>query len=496
MLPTSQLEQLRRQVEAETGMDLGEARFPRFQAAVARLQGQHPGADFDRLLARAEDHAAILERLTAELTVGESFFFRNEHHFRALRERVFPDILVANAAKREIRIWSAGCATGEEPYSVAILLDQLLAGNGSWQVSILGTDLNLEFLERARQGRYRQWSFRQTDIQHNPCYFSTAGEWFVLSPKVRQHVRFAYLNLVKDVYPSPMTGTLGLDLILFRNVAIYLKPEVTKAIMERFQRALSPGGWLLIGEVELSLAHTAGLEARTFDCATFFQKPAGAPMEALLPGPFLMPPVPVVKTPGAAALPWVPALPQWGPLPWTGASPRAASAATPAVATLGEQVQRCLHLRDLAGAERALDRIAPARERAQNRLRYAQSLLGVAEIARARLMLEVCLREEPLLIEAHLLKASFAEEAGDLAAAEQSYRRALFLDRRCALAHFHLALVLQQRGIAAEARRSLATALKLTREKKPQMLVEYGEGICYGRLLEMVTLLTRDALGT
>src|SRR5947209_3349573 len=142
----AELERLRQLAEAETGMDLAGTRFPRLQTAVERILASQPGGNLDRLLARCEEHPAFLEALTAELTVGESFFFRNEHHFRALREQVLPDILRDNAAQREIRIWSAGCSTGEEPHSLAILLDQILSDRGHWQVSILGTDLNLAFL--------------------------------------------------------------------------------------------------------------------------------------------------------------------------------------------------------------------------------------------------------------------------------------------------------------------------------------------------------------
>ena len=491
---SAEMEQLRQRLEAETGMDLGGTRLPRLQAAVERILAKQPGMDPERLLARTQADPAFLECLTTELTVGESFFFRNEHHFRALRDHVFPEIFRDNAAQREVRVWSAGCATGEEPYSLAILLDQLLAERGQWQVSILGTDLNLGFVERAREARYRQWSFRQTAIQQDPRYFSPQDDWFILSPKVRGHVRFAYLNLVKDVYPSALTGTLGLDLIVFRNVAIYLKPEVTKAIIERFQRALRPGGWLLLGEVELSLAATAGLQARPFDQATFYQKPAGTPAGPAAPGLAILPPLATVLSPGNPTMPLVPTLPQWGPLPWTAAAGRGTAPATrprkPAETSPWEQVERCLHHQDLAGAERVLDRMSPARARAQNRLRYVQWLLGTAEIGRARQMLELCLREEPLLIEAQLWKASFAEEAGDLATAEQAYRRALYIDRQCPMAHFHLALVLQQKGDPLGARRSLQTTLELIRGKNAQALVEYGEGICYGRLQEMATLMS------
>ena len=108
-------------------------------------------------------------------------------------------------------------------------------------------------------------------------------------------------------------------------------------------------------------------------------------------------------------------------------------------------------------------------------------------------MLELCLREEPLLIEAQLLRASFAEEAGDLSAAEQAYRRALYVDRGCPMAHFHLALVQQQQDNQAEALRSLRTARQLIQGKDPHATVEYGEGVCYGRLREMVSLLMGES---
>jgi chemotaxis protein methyltransferase CheR len=492
MVSTSQLEHLRLRAEAETGMDLAGTRFPRLQAALERVLAQRPGADLERILAHADELAAFVENLTAELTVGESFFMRNEHHFRALREQVFPQILRDNASQREVRVWSAGCATGEEPYSLAILLDQLLAGQGHWQVSILGTDLNLAFLERARQARYRQWSFRQTDVHQDRRYFSADGEWFVLAPRLCSPVRFAYLNLVKDVYPSAMTGTLGLDLILFRNVAIYLRPEVTTAIIERFQRALRPGGWLLLGEVELSLTQTAGLERRQFEQATFFQKPTGLPGGAPPLASSLAPPGVAAQSLGGTSIPGVPVLPHWAPLPWTTAVRRSAPARSADLA-LFEQVERHARLKEFTEAERVLESIASTKERAQRRLRYIRLLLETAEVARVRHLLDVCLREEPLTIEGQLLKAGFAEEVGDLDSAEQAYRRALYIDRQCVLAHFHLGLVLQQKGDQAGTRRSLQTTLELIRDKNPQALVEYGEGICYGRLLEMATLLMHSS---
>jgi chemotaxis protein methyltransferase CheR len=506
-----QVESLRQWVESETGMDLAGTRFLRLKDAVERIL-QRPAADGEmhRIMARPDQRANFLENLAGRLTVGESFFFRNEHHFRALREHVLPQILRENADRREIRIWSAGCATGEEPYSLAILLDQILGGGSPWRVSILGTDLNPDFLERAREGCYRQWSFRHTDIQENQGYFCRQGDIYRLVPRVRDWARFAYLNLVKDVYPSPLTGTVGLDLILFRNVAIYLKPEVTAAIIGRFRQALRPGGWLLLGETEVNVAPTEGFEPRRFEQATFHQtKPDRA---ASTQGSAQCPAARAGRRFAGRRVPG-PAASRLGSLcrPFRARRERGASEKEPsrkgravalsvpgsldsgeAEGSVWELVERCLGRREFAEADRAIGRIADTKQRAAIRLRYTRELLASAEIGQAREMLDLCLTEDPLLIAAQLLKASFAEETGDLDAAERHYRQALYIDRNCPIAHFQLALVQRQRGQASAAARSLRTVLKLTRGKDSHALVEHGDGVCYGRLKELVSLLTEN----
>ncbi|MFN3148447.1 CheR family methyltransferase [Bremerella sp.] len=489
-------ETLRPLVEDETGMDFSGSRFTRLRDAVAKVLARQAGEDqLDVLLHSPQQRACFLEQVTAELTVGESFFFRNEHHMKVLREHVLPDILRENAAKREIRIWSAGCAGGEEPYSLAILLDEILGARQDWRVSILGTDLNPEFLERARGGKYRAWSFRHTHVHENPRYFTPDNnDNFLLAPKIRDVVRFAYLNLVKDVYPSPLTGTLGIDLILFRNVAIYLQQDVTQAILKRFHQSLRPGGWLLLGETEVSTAPTKGFVVRRFDQATFHQRP---PMDDTTLGEqqasvsVLASMVLQRKDPrpedhrfapthskGASA-----SLPDWVPLP----KKRTTEQTTKA--SILDQVEQLMAGHRLEDANRAIERVIDTKQRARLRFRLVQAKLETADTAGARKMLERCLVEDPLLIEARLLEASFAEELGDVAKAEQAYRKALYANRNCAMAHFHLALLLQQKGDDAGARRSLKATLKLVEANDAHELVEYGEGVCFGRLKEMAQMI-------
>lgn len=489
-------ETLRPLVEAETGMDFSGSRFSRLRDAVAKVLARQSGVDqLDSLLRSPQQRACFLEQVTAELTVGESFFFRNEHHMRVLREHVLPEIVRENAIKREIRIWSAGCAGGEEPYSLAILLDEILGGRQDWRISILGTDLNPEFLERARRGKYRSWSFRHTRVHEDRRYFTPQDkENYQLAPKIQDVVRFAYLNLVKDVYPSPLTGTLGLDLILFRNVAIYLQQDVIRAILKRFQQSLRPGGWLLLGETEVSTAPTEGFIPRRFDQATFHQRASGDDIAlsekqssvSVLASMMLERKEPRPEDPVSApalSKSAVVSLPEWVPLP------KRRMTEVPTRASILEQIEQLMEAHRLEEAGRAIERIVDKKQRARLRFRLVQAQLETADTAAARKMLERCLVEDPLMIEARLLEASFAEELGDVAKAEQAYRKALYANRNCAMAHFHLALLLQQKGDDAGARRSLKATLKLIEEKDAHELVEYGEGVCFGRLKEMTQMI-------
>lgn len=503
-LPPVWWDDMRRTLEAETGMDLTGPRNGRLRDALASVI-RRTALDLQTLLSGPESHTRFVESVVAELTIGESFFLRNEHHMRALHQIVLPEILTANHAQQEVRLWSAGCAAGEEPYSLAILLDQLMGQPQTWQVSILGTDLNPQFLERGREGLYRQWSFRQTQIHKDTRFFTSEQDGYRVQEHLRRQVRFGYLNLVKDIYPSVLNGTLGLDLILFRNVAIYLKPEVTSIILQRLYRALRPGGWLLLGEIEVTLAEVQGFETHRFPHATFHRKPLDATSAFVA-----VPPLPI-RTVTEFAIPplapstmWcpggiVPILPEWVPLPVLSAP--SASSSPPVSSYPGDRKlpstplsadSATVHVVSIDVHRQRILEEANAGRRAAERFRMVHVMLETGQTAQAREELEICLQENPLHIEAYLLQAGLAEDLGQLREAERAYRRALYLDRECALAHFHLGLVLQQLGETAGSIRSLKTARVLSSRRDPRDLVEHGDGVCYGRLHEMVLVLTGE----
>jgi Tfp pilus assembly protein PilF len=225
------------------------------------------------------------------------------------------------------------------------------------------------------------------------------------------------------------------------------------------------------------------------DRAVFYRKKHGPAAIGAQPSAFV--PAPVLPHPWQPPTVTVPRTPRT-----RGAIERTLLAAPASVGeepsktpSLLERIDHHLSRQEFAEAERVIDAVSARKERAAARLRYVLHLVGCAEIQRAKDMLERCLSEEPLQIEAHLLKASLAEEAGNLAEAEGEYRRALYVDRRCAIAHFHLALVQQEQNDVNGSRRSLQTVLDLTQNSDPNELAEHSDGVCYGRLREMVEMI-------
>ncbi len=220
---------------------------------------------------------ALWQELVAAITIGETYFFRNQAHFAALRDHVLPELIAqrSNMDLKQIRVWSAGCASGEEPYSIAILLRELLGDAfDSWFVSILATDINVANLQRASRGLYRPWSFRgETPENLLERWFTEQEGAYQLDKSIRDMVIFMPLNLVSDDYPTFQTGTINLDLIICRNVTIYFEQATTARVAGRFFQALNDGGWLLVGHSEPLAANYEGFESRNFTNAVFYQKP-------------------------------------------------------------------------------------------------------------------------------------------------------------------------------------------------------------------------------
>jgi len=246
------------------------------------------------------------DSLVSALTVGETYFFRNKGHFDVLAQHILPELIARwEHSNRRIRIWSAGCATGEEPYSIAMLLHELIPNPASWNILILATDINRAVLRQAQEGLYGAWSFRGVDKRVQDRYFRLDGnKRFAIAKEIKRMVTFDYLNLVDDYYPSLSNNTNAMDVILCRNVTIYFNSEVTRQVLGRFYKCLTNGGWLIPGASEPNMVFYQDFEPRNFPGAVVYRKPAVAKAK-VRPAFVFEPPAPVVKAPKSEPFPRV-----------------------------------------------------------------------------------------------------------------------------------------------------------------------------------------------
>lgn len=186
--------------------------------------------------------------LACLLTNKESFFFRDVDQWTVIKNNILPEI-IKNNPQREVKIWSAGCSTGEEPYTLAMILVSTLPDWRIWKINILGTDLCNNVLKQAREGYYDQMSFRSISSQYRDKFFKTKpdGKWQI-DASIRNLVTFKQANLL-----SNFVDDQNFNLIICRNVFIYLQQEANTKIMSNFSDALVPGGYLVTGHGELQL---------------------------------------------------------------------------------------------------------------------------------------------------------------------------------------------------------------------------------------------------
>ena len=190
------------------------------------------------------------QQLLDEVTIQETHFFRNPPQVRALRQHVLPELLrQAEAHGRRLRIWSAGCSTGEEPYSVAMLLRELLPATAGWDVKVIATDVSSRAITAARTGRYGARAVQMASPEELSRHFMAAPDGgHEVRPEVRELVEFRHHNLVTEAVPFAPSERI--DLILCRNVTIYFGRETTRALMTRLHDCLRDGGYLFLGHSE------------------------------------------------------------------------------------------------------------------------------------------------------------------------------------------------------------------------------------------------------
>jgi chemotaxis protein methyltransferase CheR len=366
---------------------------------------------------------------------------------------------------RRLRIWSAGCASGEEAYTLAIVVYRAIADLKDWQIHILATDVNPKSLQKADGGLYSKWSFRDTPPAIMEKYFTRRDRGYEIQPHIKGMVSLAYLNLVEDNYPSLATQTNAMDLILCRNVLMYFAPAQSQKVLQNLSRCLVEGGWLMIGLTEASQARRAPLATVTFPEASVYRKEfsgktcptfqqAQNSVDQALPRPDLS----AIREPARGQPAEVP--------PW-------AAPLTP--------------LPDLSEAAVAGAGTLPGEpDRVQDMARRARDCADMGELSLARQWCERALAVDRLNPALHYLHAAVMQEQEALDEAAMALRRAIFLDQDFVMAHFAMGNLALRRGDARGARKQFDNVLALLKVYQQDELLPESEGITAGRMKEIV----------
>ncbi|MDQ0471351.1 CheR family methyltransferase [Labrys wisconsinensis] len=238
---------LRRLLKDRSGLVLSEDKQYLAESRLLPVARRHGLASLSDIVARLRAGTPALEAAVVEaMTTNESFFFRDKLPFEHFREAMLPALMGARAAQRRLRIWCAAASTGQEPYTLAMMLDGLGAKVAGWSIEILATDLSNQVLERARSGLYTQFEVqRGLPIQLLMKHFAQKGDMWEIEPKIRAMVQFRPLNLLRDF------SALGrFDIVYCRNVLIYFDAETKIDVLGRIARQLAPDGFLILGAAE------------------------------------------------------------------------------------------------------------------------------------------------------------------------------------------------------------------------------------------------------
>jgi chemotaxis protein methyltransferase CheR len=471
-------------------------------AEALRRRLEDTGLSPDLYLASLESTTQVRDEIRSvaqELTVTETYFFRNEPQFRALREVVLPDCVRAQAARRRLRILSAGCASGEEAYSIAILLRDAAELLG-WDVAIRGIDINVAMLARASRAHYSAWSLRETPAELRARCFRVLGREFLLEERFRTLATFDERNLAEP--DAAFWAPESFDVVFCRNVLMYFTPETAEAVVARIARSLVPGGYLFLGHAEtlrglshdFQLCHTHGTFYYQRHPRVGRARPEPAsPGPALEPSPELLP----ALSPLLPNDSWVEAIGRSAERihSLTSSDAGARVERDPAAATtlragryagdLGVAVELIRQER-FPEAEAALTTL-PAGSAGDADVLLLRAILVThgGDLAAAEKLCAKVLELDGMTAGAHYLMALCREDAGDRAGASHHDRIAAYLDPGFALPRLHLGLLARRSGDQAGARGEFGEALLLLQREDASRLLLFGGGFSREALIAL-----------
>lgn len=413
-----------------------------------------------------------LQKLLQLLTVGESFFFRQQGHFTSLMETVLPEIMKRGGNNR-IRLLSAGCSSGEEPYSMAMSVMEAVPDWKRHDIRILGADINNHSLMRALEGGYSSWKIRGTGKRFLDKYFHRIGESHVVNDDVKTLVDFAHLDLCTVHSSSHQLMAESFDVIFCRNVLIYFPLETIKSVVASFAEALKPGGYLFLGYSE-TLAHFSSRFERLIENGVVYYRKRDVQR------PSIEKTEPALSLAGNKDALRIPLQLPPAPAPCSLQDGKN-------IDLLYKEALARKHERAYASAEnlfrQVLDRKAD----------HIETIVGEAMIlascGRFHESLQRCdrvLQIDDLLPEAYYVRGFAYDRTGRSSEAIDEYRKAILLKMDFIMPHYRLGILYSRSGQHGNGKRSLKNSLKLLEQVEPNGIIPFSGGATRELFIEQI----------
>ena len=483
-LPCGMLLQLSEMIAAKTALHFPEERWGDLEqkaGSSAKEFGFAGKEEFIRWLLSSPLTTGQMDILASHLTIHETYFWREPQVFEALVAQVLPELVRSRkSGDKRLRIWSAGCATGEEPYSIAIALRKAIPALEDWQITILATDINPRILRKAMAGVYSKWSFRNAPPWLTEGYFHCKKDGvFEILPEIRKMVTFAYLNLAEDIYPSQLNNTNAMDIIFCRNVLMYFAPERARQVGQGLYRSLVDGGWLMVGASELSQQLFPQFASVQFPGAIVYRKETqGSPSSTAFP----YEPPPLQRTVALLPAESFAQIEQLSP-------PFQFDENEKALVTGNELLPQNEYAAVLEHTAQATDLEIIEKFEEETLPSKALSIRALADqgkLPEALALCEEALASDKLNPGLHFLCAIILQELNRIEEAGVSLKRTLYLDQNFLLAHFALGNLGLRQGNARAAKKHFENVLTLLKECKPGEILPESEGLTAGRFREII----------
>jgi len=494
-LPIALLKALNDKLSAEVGINYSADRFSDLYRHFKTIAKEFEFRHVDDCIKWLTDHQLTdrqLSVIASHLTIGETYFFREPALFDHLSQEILPELITARRKGRlYLNLWSAGCASGEEPYTLAIILSKLIPDWKDWSINIFASDLNHHFLAKAKMAKYTNWSMRACQPDLVARYFKKDGESaFIFDPSLRSMVQFQKLNLARPDDYHQFVEVGSMDIILCRNVFIYFSEETAHKVTAKMSEFLTPKGYLFVSPSELSAVVEDKYHKLTYSGGTYFEKSDGKPrLKAVKASPVVQPLLSKPKP-----MPLAAAKSGTSPFDFNFIDIKPKLAVPAELDAKFKKAQKLFE----QGAWQEVAQVLLGLYEHQYKEAEVASMLSRSYANRNWLVEAlawntIAIEKDNLNYLHYYLRASILEARGDTEEAVDCFRQTLFLNPESVIAQFAVSNLLIKIGRRTKAKSHLKSAQRLLLDYEDDDIIPDSEGLTAGSLKLIVNSLSESA---